>query len=211
VICLGDMIGYGPDPEDVVQGVRNLQCSAVLGNHEASLIAEKARNWMNFQARENSIKTEQMLSEESLAYCRGLPRFLHSGDAWFVHGYPPDSVFTYLYNKPDRRIEELFAASEASLFFVGHTHDLQLASQEHGKVVRSPLAEGRIRLDKDRKYIINAGSVGQPRDGDNRAKYLIWDTETWDLEVLFTPYDYEQTIRKIHERSFPDIYAERLR
>jgi predicted phosphodiesterase len=211
VVCLGDMIGYGPDPEDVIRGIRNLQCSAVLGNHEASLLTEKARKWMNFQARENSITTEKLLSEESITYCRTLPRSLHSGESWFVHGYPPDSVFTYLFNKTDQGIEALFAASEASLYFVGHTHDLQLVSQQQGKVIRTPLSKGRIHLDHDRKYIINAGSVGQPRDGDNRAKYLIWDNETRDMDVLFIPYDSEKTIRKIHERGFPDIYAERLR
>ncbi len=211
VICLGDMIGYGPDPEDVIRGVRNLLCRTVLGNHEASLLSGKARNWMNFQARENSISTEQLLSGESLAYCRTLPPFLHIGNTWFVHGYPPDSIFAYLFKQSDRKIEALFAAAEAELYFVGHTHDLQLVSQRQGKVCRSPLVEGRIRLEKDKKYIINAGSVGQPRDGDRRAKYLIWDDEAWDLDILFIPYDIQKTIKKIHARGFPDIYAERLR
>ena len=211
VICLGDMIGYGPDPEDVIQGVRNLQCRTVLGNHEAALLSVKARSWMNFQARDNSVRTEGLLSEESLAYCRNLPPFLDAGTAWFVHGYPPDSVFTYLFSLPDRKIEELFAASEAALYFVVHTHDLQLVSQQQGKIHRSALAEGRIRLENNKKYIINAGSAGQPRDGDNRAKYLIWDDETWDLDVLFIPYDIQKTIKKIQACGFPDIYAERLR
>ena len=211
VICLGDMIGYGPDPEDVIRGVQHLQCKTVFGNHEASLLSEKARNWMNFQARENSIRTEELLSGESLAYCRTLPPFLHIGDTWFVHGYPPDSVFAYLFKQPDRKIEELFAASGPSLYFVGHTHDLQLVSQRQGSVSRSALAEGRIRLEKDKRYIVNAGSVGQPRDGDKRAKYLIWDDEDWTLDILFIPYDIQKTIEKIRRRGFPDIYAERLR
>ena len=211
VVSLGDMIGYGPDPEEVVRGVQNLQCKAVLGNHEASLLDKKARNWMNFQARENNIRTELLLSEESLSYCRSLPRFLHAGDDWFVHGYPPDTVFTYLFNQPDHRIEEFFATSNARFCFVGHTHDLQLVSERQGKVSRVPLTEGGKRLDKHRIYIINVGSVGQPRDGDRRAKYLIWDNEVCDLEVRFIPYDREPTIRKIHERGFPDIYADRLR
>lgn len=211
VICLGDMIGYGPDPEGVIQGVRDLQCRTVLGNHEAALLPGKARSWMNFQARDNSVRTEGLLSEESLSYCRNLPPFLDAGTAWFVHGYPPDSVYTYLFKLPDRKIEELFAAPGATLYFVGHTHDLQLVSQSQEKIYRSALAEGRRRLEKDKKYIINAGSVGQPRDGNNRAKYLIWDDETWDLDVLFIPYDIRTTIKKIQARGFPDIYAERLR
>ena len=210
-VCLGDMIGYGPDPEEVIRAVRNLQCRTVLGNHEAALLFAKARNWMNFQARDNNIATGGLLSEDSLAYCRTLPSFLDTGTAWFVHGYPPSSVFTYLSKKPDRMIEELFAAAGASLYFVGHTHDLLLVSRQQGKISRSPLNEGRLRLEKDKKYIINAGSVGQPRDGNNRAKYLIWDDEAWDLEIRFIPYDIEKTITKIRKRGFPDTYAERLR
>ena len=108
-------------------------------------------------------------------------------------------------------IEELFAAAGTSLYFVGHTHDLLLVSQQQGKISRSPLAQGRLGLEKDNKYIINAGSVGQPRDGNNLAKYVIWDDEAWNLEVRFIPYDREKTITKIHKRGFPDIYAERLR
>jgi predicted phosphodiesterase len=211
IVCLGDMIGYGPDPEKVIRSVQSLQCEAVLGNHEAALISAKARSWMNFQARENSLQTEQMLSEESVSYCRSLPRFRDSGNAWFVHGFPLDSILAYLFNIPDKRIEKLFADSPASLFFVGHTHTLQIVTQQHGCIFRSPLAEGVIDLDKNRKYIINVGSVGQPRDGNNCAKYLIWDTAAWKLDVRFVPYDVEQTIRKIQALGFPEIYAERLR
>ncbi len=210
IVCLGDMIGYGPDPEEVIKGVQDLQCMTVLGNHEAALLSEKARNWMNFQARENSIKTEWLLSKQSLSYCRNLPRSLHSGDACFVHGYPPDSVFAYLFNQADRRIEQLFAAAGPSLYFVGHTHDLQLVWQQEG-VFRSPLIEGRKVLARDRKYIVNAGSVGQPRDGDKRAKYLIWDSETRELQTLFIAYDSSGTMRKIRACGFPEAYALRLR
>jgi predicted phosphodiesterase len=211
VVCLGDMIGYGPDPEEVIQGIRTLGSRTVLGNHEASLLTEKARNWMNFEARENSIQTELLLSEESLAFCRSLPRFVQEDDTWFVHGYPPHSVYTYLFNASELAIEKLFADHEARLFFVGHTHDLQLVSKHQGTIARSPLPQGRIRLEENRKYIINVGSVGQPRDGDRCAKYLIWDSESRLLEVLFIPYDREKTMRKIHARGFADIYAERLR
>lgn len=211
VVCLGDMIGYGPDPEEVVRGVQDLRCRTVLGNHEAALFMEEARRWMNFQARENNIRTGELLSGESLVYCCNLPRFLHQGDAWFVHGFPPDSVFAYLFNQPDRRIEELFALSEASLFFVGHTHNLQLVWRRQGQIQRSPLTAGRTGLAAGSKYIVNAGSVGQPRDGDYRAKYLVWDNLARELEVLYIPYDYQATIDKIGKCGFPEIYGQRLR
>jgi len=210
IVSLGDMVGYGPDPEEVVQGVLRLQSHSLLGNHEDALFSEVARRWMNFQARENNIQTELLLSPESLAYCRGLPRSLHLGELLFVHGYPPDSVFAYLYNQSDRKIADLFATSPASFFFVGHTHDLELIRRRGEDIVRETLDEGRLRLEPGEKYIINAGSVGQPRDGDKRAKYLIWDTAACELAVLCIPYDFRRTARKILARGFPEIYAERL-
>ena len=75
---------------------------------------------------------------------------------------------------------------------------------------RSRLQEGRIVLPKDQAHIVNVGSVGQPRDGDSRAKYVIWDDRTRELEVRFIPYDVAQTMKKIHARGFPAIYADRL-
>jgi len=210
VICLGDMVGYGPDPDEVVRGVRNLQCQTVLGNHETALFSEKARNRMNFQAKENSVMTQQLLSTESLAYCGNLPLSLHLQDAWFVHGYPPDSASIYLFNQSDAKLQELFAAARASLYFVGHTHDLQLITHQQGQIRRSRLTEGRIALEKGNAYIVNVGSVGQPRDGGNRAKYVIWDDLTGEMEIRFIPYDIKKTMNKIYARGFPAIYAERL-
>lgn len=210
IICLGDNIGYGPDPEAVVRLVREIGCICVLGNHEAALISEKARRWMNFQAQENSVRTERMLSQESRQYCQGLPASLVLDDAVFVHGFPPDSVFLYLNRQPDSRIAGLFQSSPGSRFFLGHTHELQLVCQEAEGVVRLPLGEGTVGISPDRKAIVNAGSVGQPRGSDKSAKYVIWDQAAHELEVRFVPYDGETTARKILELGFPGAYAERL-
>lgn len=210
IVCLGDMIGYGPDPEAVVSLVRAIGCSVILGNHESALISEGARRWMNFQARENNIRTEQLLSGESREYCRNLPRSLTLAGALFVHGFPPDSVFVYLSHQSDRRIAELFASSPVSLFVLGHTHELQLVRAEAGGIVRLPLDKGIVRISPAEKTIVNAGSVGQPRDRDKSAKYLIWDQSAQELDVRFIPYDCEATVRKIRLLGFPDAYAERL-
>ena len=210
VVCLGDMIGYGPDPDEVVRLVQRLKCLAILGNHEAALFSGEARRWMNFQARDNSVRTEQLLTAESQAYCRGLPRSLLLAEAMFVHGFPPESVFIYLFNQTDRKIAELFASSPTALYFVGHTHDLRLVRQAEGEIVRVALNEGTIRLPVEMGHIVNAGSIGQPRDGDKRAKYVVWDSATRLLEVLFVAYDCRITAAKIRRLGFPEAYAERL-
>ncbi len=211
VICLGDLVGYGPDPEAVVRRVMELGYTAVLGNHEAALASERARNWMNFQAKENSISTEALLSKECCAYCCELPAFVRRNDAIFVHGAPPDSVTTYLYMLKPQQIEKIFNNNPEKLFFVGHTHQLKLVSMSGDDVVREKLLPGITMLDRNVKYLVNCGSVGQPRDLDNRAKYLIWDSEVWSLDVRAVQYDIESTAKKIVLRGFPQAYADRLR
>jgi len=210
VICLGDNIGYGPDPEEVVRRIRNLGYESILGNHELALLDLRARRWLNFQAQENNIVTAGLLSEENLTYCCTLPKFLAFDIAYFVHGFPPSSVFRYLNRQSDERLAALFATAPFSLLFLGHTHKLQLVRQEHGLIVRRDLSQERLELHQGQKYVVNAGSVGQPRDGDNRAKYLFWDMAAATLEVLFVAYDYPTTMQKLRDRGFPEAYATRL-
>lgn len=210
VICLGDSIGYGPDPEEVVRQLRRLGCVSVLGNHECALTDRRARKWLNFQAEENNIVTAGLLSPESLAYCTSLPKSLVFDQACFVHGYPPQSVFLYLNRQSDASLTSLLTAATVPLFFLGHTHQLQLVWQEDGVISRRALGRERLALAPEQKYIVNAGSVGQPRDGDHHAKYLLWDTGAASLEVLFVAYDFRTTMEKIKERGFPAVYAARL-
>lgn len=211
VICLGDLIGYGPDPEAVVSRIRELGYVAILGNHEAALAGGWERDRMNFQARANNILTEDLLSTDNLRYCRDLPRTVTIEGALFVHGCPPDSVSTYLYSLADAEVERIFWEDSRQLFFVGHTHELMLVQMQGGRVARERLSEGRRLLARDRKYLINCGSVGQPRDGDPRSKYLIWDSEAWSLEVRAMGYDARPTIDKILRRGFSSSFADRLR
>lgn len=212
VVCLGDLIGYGPDPEAVVSRVARLGFISILGNHEEALVSKRARQWMNFQARENSIATKQLLSADCRRYCRELARQYRAEDALFVHGAPPDSVTTYLYNLKNPDIEKIFAENSERIFFVGHTHELQVISLEDKEVIRVKPAAGKlVHLRQGKKYLVNCGSVGQPRDGDSRAKYILWDSDRWTVDVRAVHYDRETTAEKIIARGFPRAYADRLR
>jgi len=210
VICLGDNIGYGPDPEAVICRILQLGYQSVLGNHEFALFDPRGRKWLNFQAAENNVETEKLLSDKSKDYCRGLPTHLVFDNAHFVHGYPPDSVFRYLDRQSDEKIAALFASAQAGLFFVGHTHRLQLVTGRDGVVSRRALGWETVELIPDAQYIINCGSVGQSRGGDKRAKYILWDIEKRLLEVRCVEYDNEKTMQKIRDLGFPEIYALRL-
>ncbi len=210
VICLGDNVGYGPDPEEVVSRMRQLGYLSVLGNHEFALMDERGRRWLNFQAAENNIETEKLLSDKNKDYCCRLPAFLEIENAHFVHGYPPASVFRYLNRQSDEKIAALFDSTSSSLFFLGHTHRLELVTRQKGLITRRVLGREKVVLASDEKYIINCGSVGQPRDGDSRAKYFLWDCGRRQLDVRFVDYDNKKTMQKIRDRGFPEIYAIRL-
>ncbi|WP_167496398.1 metallophosphoesterase [Desulfopila sp. IMCC35006] len=210
VICLGDNIGYGPNPQEVVGRLRQLGYTSVLGNHEFALADARARRWFNFQAAENNIATEKLLSQENRQYCCRLPTFLTYEKAHFVHAFPLDSVFRYLNRQSDEKIAALFASTTPCLFFVGHTHRLMLVTGNKGMISRKTMGQETVQLEPDNKYIVNCGSVGQPRDEDRRAKYLLWDYAARQLVVRFVEYDNRKTMQKIRDRGFPEIYAMRL-
>lgn len=210
VLCLGDNIGYGPDPDEVVMHLRRHGYDSVRGNHEYALDDSRARRWLNFQAAENNAVTASLLSVENMAYCCELPFHVDVGAGYFVHGYPPDSVFRYLNRQSDERVVALFGTRPTMCYFVGHTHRLEKVVVRGGSVVRSTLTRGTIQLDAGSGYIFNCGSVGQPRDGDNRAKYLLWDLSRLEVETRFVRYDAATTQKKIRQRGFPEIYATRL-
>ena len=210
VVCLGDNVGYGPEPDEVVSFIRSKGYESVLGNHEFALKDQRARRWLNFQASENNQITEGLLSKENFEYSCQLPLFLEYETGYFVHGFPKESVFLYLQKQNDERIIQLFREHDVSMFFVGHSHELQLVFVEAGAVVRRNLKKGKFVVDPGKKYIVNCGSVGQPRDGDNNAKYVLWDTKVGEIEVRSVPYDVQRTIEKIKKRGFPKAYALRL-
>jgi predicted phosphodiesterase len=211
VVCLGDNIGYGPDPEAVVRHLIENHYLSVMGNHEYALFDIRARRWLNFLAAENNEATAALLSDDSRAYCQALPFFLVLGRGYFVHGFPPDSVFRYLHRQPDARIAELFAAKPDRVYFLGHTHKLLQVTGRGGLISREVPAFGVNSLAPEWSYLFNCGSVGQPRDGDNRAKYMIWDDEGRTVEVRRVDYDRQKTMTRIRQRGFPEGYALRLR
>jgi len=105
---------------------------------------------------------------------------------------------------------QIFRGVDQELAFVGHTHALQLIACDGRRLRHARLREGPITLEAGWKYLINAGSVGQPRDGDHHAKYLIWDLDARLIEVRFVPYDIARTVHRIRALGLPTINADRL-
>lgn len=209
-VCLGDSIGYGPEPEQVVSKIRELNIPSILGNHELALTNRENLKWFNPAAQKSLIKTFEMLSEASINYICGLKTCIVSNNLRFVHGFPPDSITTYLFQISNAKLKKAFENLKEKICFIGHTHELEIASFDGNTVTRSPLKKGVMFLFDEKKYIINAGSVGQPRDGSNHAKYLIWDTSSYLIDVRFVPYDVAATIKKIRQAGLPEAHARRL-
>jgi predicted phosphodiesterase len=212
VLCLGDNIGYGPEPEAVVGLIRKRHIPCVMGNHELGLVDESYLDWFNTTARVSLLLTRELISSDTLEYMRQLRPFLSFQGCLCVHGCPPDSITTYLFQVAPADLVLPFQNMQQSICFVGHTHDLELIGFNGEEITRAPLYQGEISLDLDQgqKYIVNVGSVGQPRDGNKHAKYVIWDTTRRMLEVRFIPYDIAATANKILQMGFPEFNARRL-
>ncbi len=210
IISLGDTLGYGPEPEACMALLRKRGIVSVQGNHELAVAKAKYRQWFNPQSRKALHRTCELVSDETVVYIRELPRFLIRHGCLFVHGLPPESVFRYLYEIKDDDLGDLFSRFAEAVAFVGHTHELERISWDGLSAMRHSLEQGHHVLDRSSRHIINIGAVGQPRDGDNRAKYVLWDTDTWALTVRFVAYDIEAAIAGFKPAGMPDQYARRL-
>ena len=211
MVFLGDMVGYGADPEAVVRRVRSLEALAVLGNHEAGVIdAGRARHF-NPMAWEIVRWTRRQLSAESRQWIAGLPRFLSLEGCRLVHGMPPQSVEDYLFQAGEPSVRAIMENLEEPVSFVGHTHLLRLVNLgADGEYASMRLERGARVLEPGARHLVNCGAVGQPRDGDCHAKYVLYDPATRALEVRFVEYDALGAARKIIAAGLPAVYAERL-
>jgi diadenosine tetraphosphatase ApaH/serine/threonine PP2A family protein phosphatase len=209
IYSLGDNVGYGPEPEAVIMLLRERAIRSVLGNHELGLLHTDQRNWFNHHARRALARTRELLSDDAIREIRHMPLAMVQHGCRMVHGYPPESVLTYLFAMEDSDLAATFRRMREAVCFVGHTHELALVTWDGKRVERGPLPE-TLHLDRHRQYIVNIGSVGQPRDGDNRAKYALVDTRTRELTLRCIPYDIKTTAESIVEKGLPPQYAERL-
>ena len=209
-ICLGDSIGYGPDPEAVVRLLRLRGIESIMGNHELGIRDARTLAWFNPRARASLEWTATKLSDESLSFLRTLPKAIVLEKMRFVHGFPPDSPLVYLFQIPDSSLSKVLEHMDEQMCFIGHTHVLRLALWQPHAFEKRRLKQETFCLPPESKAIVNVGSVGQPRDGDNRAKYVLFDTQARTVEVRFIAYPRETTIRKILAAGLPGEHAERL-
>ena len=208
LLCLGDLVGYGADPVACVEMVAGRAQTITLGNHEQAVAGGLDLDWFNPHARAAAEWTRERLDEDHLRYLTALPLIAEVGDATLVHASPdrPDE-WDYLISAEDGF--NAFSAFATRLCFVGHSHlpgawSLGSSGPEHlpGSI--------DLSLERGRRYIVNVGSVGQPRDRDPRASYAIWDRAARRVAIRRVPYDLAEARRKIVAAGLPRFLADRL-
>jgi predicted phosphodiesterase len=213
IICCGDLAGYGPDPNRVLDWARANLHAVVRGNHDRACCGMEDLEWFNPVAREATVWTMANLSEVNFEYLRQLPRGPLRVDGFqLIHGSPLDED-EYVISVTDAR--NVFDYLDTNVSFFGHTHLQCGYAQVNGYLrIMRPLDpfqdEIWHRLDREGIYLINAGSVGQPRDGDPRAAYALFDIDTLEVVQRRVLYDYEATRRKIEAAGLPDVLGSRL-
>lgn len=213
IVCCGDLAGYGPEPNRVIDWARANLHAVVRGNHDRACCGMEDLEWFNPVAKAATLWTMAHLTSENFEYLKALPAGPHKEDGFqLIHGSPLDED-EYLLTAAD--VRNIFDYLDEGVTFFGHTHLQCGYARANGtfQMLRKfdpSLAEYRQRLDPDGIYLINSGSVGQPRDGDPRAAYAIYDTEKLQLSQRRVRYHFEVTRRKIEEAGLPDILGSRL-
>ena len=208
-VCLGDVVGYGADPNMCSERVRGLGGIVVRGNHDHACSYRAPLGWFNPVAAAAARWTRKQLSEENRAWLRGLPFEAQTEEAQFVHGGLDDPRhWPYLF--PGEDFSAHFRRQRRSLCFVGHTHVPLLAALIGGRARVAPLARFRLSPDEDAKVTVNVGSVGQPRNEDPRACYVLWDPAKGVVDPRRVPYDIDAAARKILAADLPPLLAARL-
>lgn len=217
ILCLGDVIGYGPNPRECLAIAMKEFRFNLLGNHEQAVLqgpvgfnpkAKKAVEWTKDQLTAKDFPEEENLG--FWKYLNSMPAQLTEGQTLYVHASPLDPTNQYVvpmdaYN--EAFIDELMDVVP-HVAFCGHTHIPGIFTQDY--LFLSPQDVDNEYMQGEKKLLINVGSIGQPRDGDNRSCYILWDPEKKSVKYRRVEYDFETTIKKIEKSGLPETLGLRL-
>ncbi len=247
IYCLGDVVGYGPDPHDCVGLIRRRCRAVVRGNHDSGAVGRLSLERFNNEGVEGLLYAQRMTHPDHLRFLRHLPYFYQRDDITLVHASPySPRKFHYLVTQ--KRVERSFNAFATSVCFVGHTHIPFLFEEDHAvprssdaanpafrraatsadpflavdsgfsEEVETKEEEGAAQAEEQlpveimvkNRRLIMVGSVGQPRDGNPRAAFGLFDTETGEYSHRRVSYDIQKTVDAIRRVGLPESLAKRL-
>jgi predicted phosphodiesterase len=209
--CLGDMVGYGPDPNEVVEKVREMpQLTCILGNHDVAVIGRMPFETFNGDARRSLLWTEKNLKEENVNFLLSLPQNTKvRASVTLAHGSPRDPLWEYVLNTLSARLN--FDHFDTQCCFVGHSHiqcSFRLEDSTDRVFLETPRVDHPLELRS--RMILNPGSVGQPRDRNPRAAYAIYDSEALTWTPRRAAYDVAAVQARIRAAGLPEKHALRL-
>ena len=208
VLCLGDLVGYGASPNECVEAARSISDVTVAGNHDFGAVGRTDIAYFNMYAREAILWTAKALKKENFDYLSGRSLSEAVDDSMrMVHATPRDPErWNYIFSH-EQALDE-FGAFEEQICFIGHSHQpiiYELMDSET-LIVNSD----RVHVREGRRYLVNVGSVGQPRDGNPRAAVCVYDLDKSEIAIKRVEYDVEGAKKRIIDAGLPPVLANRL-
>ncbi|MEO0454029.1 MAG: metallophosphoesterase family protein [Verrucomicrobiota bacterium] len=206
-VCMGDIVGYNANPSECLETVRSLGCPVVKGNHDEEASEDRSIEHFNPLAYKSMQYSRNALSEEQKRYLRTLQMQRNVSDFTVVHSsLDGPARWTYVFSLEEA--ENSFIYQRSQVCFFGHTH-VPNAYIEDASGIQECYYK-KIVVESGKRYYVNVGSVGQPRDGDWRSAYVIYDSKIRTIELRRIPYDIKRAQEKILEVGLPERLAERL-
>lgn len=208
ILCLGDIVGYGPNPNECIELVKNKCSSVIIGNHDFACIDQSELEYFNIFASQAILWTVDNLSESSNEFLSKLSLRAKLDDFEIVHANPENPKNWDYILSIDEAIFN-FSYFDSQICFHGHSHAPIIFIETTDKNYFY-LRENHIQIKDDERYLINVGSVGQPRDSNPASAYGILDTEQKKYQLVRVPYNFRETQEKMKKRQLPNFLIERL-
>ena len=205
ILCLGDIVGYGANPNECIELLRKKNAICLMGNHDAAAVELLGRGWFNPTARKAVEWTASILTEKNKAFLKELPEFFSCKFLFAVHGSPNNPLTEYM----DGKIaEHSLKCVIEDIVLCGHSH-IPFKFEEHKQVKTMP---GNSKIEfEGKRMVLSMPSVGQPRDGNPKTGYALLDFEEKSIEIKRIDYDIESASEKILKAGLPEFLAIRLK
>lgn len=212
IMCLGDLVGYNPEPEKCVNEIRKVCSQVIAGNHDKTMVDELNTDWFREPVKKSINWTKSRLTASSLSYLKSLDirKDLEIKDKKIIlaHGSPNrEAPFTYIFNNYDiKKIEPHIMNTD--LLFIGHTH-IPFCFYDQDDWTK--LNRKMVKIEANHTYVINVGSVGQPRDRNPKASFVIYDLKQNTINFQRVEYDIEEVQNKFQDTDLPEEFSIRLK
>ncbi|MFH1379430.1 MAG: metallophosphoesterase family protein [bacterium] len=211
LICSGDIVGYGPNPNECIKRIRNLKNLVIVaGNHDKAVVGMKDTRWFNDFAARAILWTKRQLDCSNHGYLTKLHNTIDQSQFFVVHGSPRDPLDEYML--APTQFQDAVTFYSSPVCFVGHTHVPNCFTYDSLKriKIKSPMSKDTIKIEQDAQVMYNPGSVGQSRDGDPRASCAVYDTSNKTIKLVRLEYDIKSVQSKMRKAQLPLYLIERL-